>query len=156
MFSKYYLPQLLFPVKRSSIWVAVLLLAPAFTVTAQNLPRKPTLQQLAGYHNKQQQNWQQKQLPLSSVTYKFGTKYHQSPTTGFGKVQPTVPLLINYVIPAPVNEDQRLIPAPFLQSFLLEERKQYMQWQKQIWWKEPGKLKGAELLRDFYISNRKS
>ena len=155
MFSKYYLPKLTFPVKGNTMWMTVLLLIPAFTVVAQILPKNPTLQQLAAYHNKQQQNWQQKQLPLSSVTYKFGTNHHQSQATAFGKVQPTVPLAINYMLPAPVRENQLLILAPFLQSFLLEEQKQYMLWQKQSWWKDPGKLKGSELLRAFYISNRK-
>jgi hypothetical protein len=156
MLSKYQLPQLIFPVKGNKIWLAVLLLAPAFTVTAQNLPKNPTLQQLAGYHNKQQQNWQQKQLPPSSVTFKFSTNYGQSLTTRFGKAKSLAPVAVNYPLPASVNEKQQRTQAPFLQSFLLEERKQYMQWRKQSWWKDPGKLKGAELLRDFYISNRKS
>ncbi|HLO39044.1 MAG TPA: hypothetical protein VK173_11150 [Lacibacter sp.] len=156
MFSKYHLPQLMFQVKGKTILLAVLLLAPAFTVTAQNLPKNPTLQQLAGYHNKQQQNWQQKQLPQSSVTFKFTTNYNQSLTSRFGNVQPSVPLIVNYQLPASAIQKQQMTPAPFLQSFLLEERKQYMQWQKQSWWKDPGKLRGAELLRDFYISNRKS
>lgn len=156
MFSKYHLTQLMFPAWGNTIWLAVLLLATAFTVNAQNLPRKPTLQQLAGYHNKQQQNWQQKQLPQSSVTYKFGTNYGQSSTSRFGKTQSLAPLAANYPLPASVNKKQQRTPAPFLQSFLLEERKQYMQWQKQSWWKDPSKLKGAELLRDFYISNRKN
>lgn len=156
MFSKYHLSQLTPKGNGNIICMTVLLLIPAFTVTAQNLPRKPTLQQLAGYHNKQQQNWQQKQLPQSSVTYKFSTNYHQSLTTEFGKVQPPVSFAVNFPLPASANGKQQMAPAPFLQSFLLEERKQYMQWQKQSWWKDPGKLKGAELLRDFYISNRKS
>jgi len=156
MFSKYHLPKLIFPVKGNTIWLAMLLLANAFTVTAQQLPKKPTLQQLAGYHNKQQQSWQLKQLPQSSVTYKFSTNYQQSFIKDFGKVQPAAPLAVNYPLPAQANGKQQMKPAPFLQSFLLEERKQYMQWQKQSWWKDPAKLKGAELLRDFYISNRKS
>lgn len=156
MFTKYHLLQLVFPEKGKTILLAVLILAPAFTVTAQNLPKNPTLQQLAGYHNKQQQNWQQKQLPPSSVTFKFSTNYGQSLTTRFGKAKSLAPVAVNYPLPASVNEKQQMTPAPFLQSFLLEERKQYMQWQKQSWWKDPGKLKGAELLRDFYISNRKS
>lgn len=156
MFTKYHLLQLVFPEKGITIWLAVLILAPAFTVTAQNLPRKPTLQQLAGYHNKQQQNWQQKQLPQTSVTYKFSTNYGQSLTTRFEKAQSIAPLTVNYPLPVSVNKKQERTPAPFLQPFLLEERKQYLQWQKQSWWKDPGKLKGAEMLRDFYISNRKS
>ncbi|MEJ8841777.1 hypothetical protein WG954_05230 [Lacibacter sp. H375] len=156
MFTKYQLPQLIFPVKGNKIWLAVLLLAPSFTGTAQNLPKNPTLQQLAGYHNKQQQNWQQKQLPQSSVTYKFSTNYGQSSTSEVRKVPPSVPVSVNYPLPASASTIQQTTPAPFLQSFLLEERKQYMLWQKQSWWKDPGKLKGAELLRDFYIANRKN
>lgn len=155
MFRKYQLLQLSFPVKGKAIRLTALLLIPAFTVIAQTLPKKPTLPQLAGYYNWQQQNWQQKQLPQSSITYKFGTNHHQSLTSQFGKTQPPAPVAVNYALPASAKENQLMTPAPFLQSFLLDERKQYMQWQKQSWWKDPGKLKGAELLRDLYISNRK-
>jgi hypothetical protein len=155
MFRKYHLLQIAFSFKGNAIWLTVLLVIPAFIATSQNLPKKPTLQQLAGYHNKQQLDWQQKQLPQSSVIYKFSTNYGQSSTTRFGKDQSIAPLAVNYPLPASVNEKQQRTQAPFLQSFLLEERKQYMQWRKQSWWKDPGKLKGAELLRDFYISTRK-
>lgn len=155
MFRKYHLLQLRLKVKGNAIWFTVLVLIPAFTVTAQTLPKSPTLPQLAGYHNRQQQNWQQKQLPQSSITYKFSANYHQSLIKEFGKAQPPAPVAVNYALPASAKENRLMTPAPFLQSFLLDERKQYMQWQKQSWWKDPGKLKGAELLRDLYISNRK-
>lgn len=125
------------------------------SIKAQTLPKKPTLQQLAAYQNKQQLNWQQKQLPASSVTYRFSTNY-QTSTKEFGKQQPIVPVAVNYSQPLRLQQGQQKRSAPSLQSYLQEERRQYMLREKQSWWKDPAKLKGAELLRDFYITNRRS
>ena len=156
MLSKNQLPHFSSRVQQNIGLLLAIMLNPTFTATAQNLPKKPTLQQLAGYHNQQQIKWQQKQLPSSSVTYKFGANYNQLQPTSVEKLQPTAIVPVNYVLPAVKSEDQNSPSAPLLQSLLLQERKDYMQWQKQSWWKDPNKLKGADLLRDFYISNRKS
>ena len=156
MLSKNQLPHFSSRVQQNIGLLLAIMLNPTFTATAQNLPKKPTLQQLAGYHNQQQIKWQQKQLPSSSVTYKFGANYNQLQPTSVEKLQPMAIVPVNYVLPAVKSEDQNSPSAPLLQSLLLQERKDYMQWQKQSWWKDPNKLKGADLLRDFYISNRKS
>ena len=154
MFSNYHLPQRMFPVKGNTIWLAALLLTPAFTVTAQNLPKNPTLQQLAGYHNKQQLNWQQKQLPASSVTYRFSNKTTQ--TVQFGKLQTGMPATTGYILPLQLKPKQQTTPMPFLKSYLLQERQQYIKWQKQSWWRDPAKAPAADLMRDFYISSKKT
>ena len=156
MLTKYQPPQFTSLVQQNISLLIVIMIIPAFTATAQNLPKKPTLQQLAGYHNQQQIKWHQKQLPSSSVTYKFGANYKQLQPTGVEKLKPMAIVPVNYVLPAAKNDDQNSPSSPLLQSLLLQERKDYMQWQKQSWWKDPNKLKGADLLRDFYISNRKS
>ena len=154
MFSKYQLPQFISGIQRSKIGLIVILFIPPFTITAQNLPKKPTLQQLAGYHNQQQIRWQQKQLPQSSVTYKFTANYSQLQPTASRTFQPVAIVPVNYVLPVATNHQQQASSTPLLQSLLMQERKDYLQWQKQSWWKDPNKLKAAELLRDVYISNK--
>lgn len=156
MFSNYQLPQFISAIRQNTVGLIMILLIPTFTATAQNLPKKPTLQQLAGYHQQQQINWQQKQLPQSSVTYKFTKNYNQPQPTVIGKVQPVAIIPVNYAVPAATKQQKQTSSSPLLHTLLIQERKDYLQWQKQSWWKDPNKLKGAELLRDFYISTRKS
>lgn len=42
---------------------------------AQSLPKNPTIQQVVGYHQYQQKQWNYNQLPKNSVQYKSDPKY---------------------------------------------------------------------------------
>lgn len=116
-------------------------------IQSQRLPRKPTIQQIAGYYNWQQQNWQRQQLPLTSVTYRFGNATYRS-TAAKEKEPPVLPFML--------IRPEETANAPFLQLYLKQQRKTDMLWQKQSWWKDPSKAPGAQLLQDIYRSNRKN
>lgn len=154
MLSRYKLPQLFSVLKGDAVWLTVLLFIPVVAAKTQGLPKKPTIQQLAGYQNKQQLNWQQKQLPTSSVTYRFSNKTTQ--TVQFGKLQTNKPATTGYILPLQLKPTQQTTPTPFLKSYLLQERQQYIKWQKQSWWRDPAKAPATDLMRDFYISNKKN
>lgn len=44
-------------------------------ITAQALPKKPTIQQVVGYRLQQQQSWNRNQLPQNSVLYKYNADH---------------------------------------------------------------------------------
>jgi len=119
-------------------------------ITAQVMPKKPTPQQFAGYHVKQQQNWQLKQLPANSVTYKFTANNNVNQLYNFNlnKQQPAVPS-----IPKPafssLQTGNKYIPSPYLQLYMKQDQQQLIKWQKQSWWKDPAQAPGAELLKSF-------
>ncbi len=119
-------------------------------ITAQVMPKKPTPAQFAGYHVKQQQNWQLKQLPAASVTYKFTANNNINQLHHFNlyRQQPVVPS-----IPKPAINSHRpgnkYILSPYLQLYMKQDQQQLIKWQKQSWWKDPAQASGAELLKSF-------
>lgn len=124
--------------------------------SAQSMPRKPTPQQFAGYYVKQQQNWQQKQLPVNSVTYKFGTANQAGYVHDF-----TISRVKQVTVPTPVlttslRAPNKYMPAPLLQPYLLQVQQQSIKDQKQSWWKDPQQAPGAEMLRNFMLSKKGS
>ncbi|HEY6502676.1 MAG TPA: hypothetical protein VIZ28_01760 [Chitinophagaceae bacterium] len=132
------------------------------TVTvAQNLPQKPTPQQVAGYQMQQQHQWQMKQLPKNSVLYKTG--YTNMPYRSYDfsfkkEKQPYFSLPANPMSTVgiqPIKYSPMYKLPPSLQSDLLRERLQYSNWYKQSWWKDPMKATGSEILRGFLINNGK-
>lgn len=117
-------------------------------LTAQVMPKKPTPQQFAGYHIKEQQNWQLKQLPASSVTYKFGTNYNAGRVYNFNKQQPVVSSISKLAVNS-LQTGNKYIPSPYLQFYMKQDQQQLIKWQKQSWWKDPAQAPGAELLKSF-------
>ncbi len=124
----------------------------ASNVSAQVMPKKPTPQQFAGYHVKEQQNWQVKQLPANSVTYKFSTNNNANQLYNFNlnKPKPVVQSLSKLSINS-TGSGNKYIPAPYLQLYMKQDRQQNIKWQKQSWWKDPAQAPGAELLKSFLI-----
>lgn len=119
-------------------------------VTAQVMPKKPTPQQFAGYHVKEQQNWQIKQLPANSVTYKFNTNYNAGRAYNFNlnKQQPVVPSVPKPAINS-LQPGNKYILSPYLQLYMKQDQQQLIKWQKQSWWRDPAQAPGAELLKSF-------
>lgn len=123
---------------------------PVITITAQLLPKNPTASQLAGYYVKEQQNWQVKQLPAGSVTYKFtaSNSANRLYTFNLNKQQPVVTS-----VPKPASHSlqpvNKFISAPYLQVYIRQEQERFIKWQKQSWWKDPAQAPGAELLKSF-------
>ena len=124
-------------------------------IHAQLLPKKPTPQQFAGYHMKQQQIWQQQQLPRNSVTYQFGTTANTSPLNNFNlkKEKPvaTVILSANHNL---LLNTKRTTASPSLHLYLMQDRQQMNKDLKQGWWKDPAQAPGAEFFRTMFMTNK--
>jgi hypothetical protein len=125
----------------------------ATVLTAQLLPKNPTIKQVVSYQLFQQQKWNMKQLPQNSVLYKYNYSNLGLRRDEF--------IIKNEFKPAFTFLDQSISTSypqqdPFLQTYLLKERKQYSQWQRQSWWKDPNQATGSELLRGFLIGNRRA
>lgn len=121
-------------------------------ITAQVMPKKPTAHQFAGYHVKEQQSWQVKQLPANSVTYKFSANNNANRLYNFNLNQPK---LVVQSLPKPsINTPEsanKYIPSPYLQLYMKQDQQQNIKWQKQSWWKDPAQAPGADLLKSFLI-----
>ncbi len=122
---------------------------------AQLMPQKPTPQQFAGYHIKQQQIWQQQQLPNNSITYKFGTTAYTSPLFNFNlntqkPVVTVIPSVANNIF---LNTNQTA-PAPSLHFYMMQDRQQMIKDQRQGWWKDPAQAPGAEFFRTMFMTNK--
>lgn len=122
---------------------------------AQQMPKKPTPQQFAGYHIKQQHIWQQQQLPINSVTYQFGTTTKTKPLYDFNVNMPkpvvtTLPSATNNLLLNP----NRMAPSPSLHFYLMQDRQQMIRDQKNGWWKDPAQAPGAEFFRTMFMNNK--
>ena len=122
---------------------------------AQWMPQKSTPQQFAGYHIRQQQNWQQKQLPINSVTYQFGTTANTKPLYNFN-VNRQKPVVT--VIPSVTNNlflnTNRTAASPSLHLYLMQDRQQMIKDQKHGWWKDPAQAPGADFFRSMFMTNK--
>lgn len=123
----------------------------ATALTAQVLPKNPTIKQVVSYQLFQQQKWNMKQLPQNSVLYKYN---YSNPALHRDEF-----LVKNEFKPAFISLDQSVTASnpeqgSFLQSYLLKERKQHSQWLRQSWWKDPRQASGSEILKSFITGNR--
>ena len=138
------------------LFCSVICLLAVTAITAQSLPKNPTVQQVVGYRMVEQQRWNSQQLPKNSVLYKTDRKYAgwQSIQFNFKKEkQPVIDLSSIRTVSLPGDE---LINAPhqqlpFLKTNLFHQKQLYSQWQKQSWLKD---LQGSMLLRDFLIQSK--
>ena len=103
---------------------------------------------------KQQQIWQQQQLPRNSVTYQFGTTAN-SPFNNFNlkKEKPvaTVILSANHNL---LLNTKRTTASPSLHLYLMQDRQQMNKDLKQGWWKDPAQAPGAEFFRTMFMTNK--
>lgn len=133
-------------------------LSAAITVTAQNLPKHPTAQQVIGYQLQQEKMWRVQQLPPSSVLYKY---IHQSTRSLSYNYQFKKQKETSFSMPLLNRSSIRLIELPannqpsLLQSQLLKQKEHYNLWKKQSWWKDPQQAQGSLWLRDFLNSKNK-
>jgi len=122
---------------------------------AQQMPKKPTPQQFAGYHIRQQQSWQQKQLPRNSITYQFGTTATIGPVYNFNpkKEKPVATVIFSATHNLLLNT-KRTAASPSLHLNLMQDRQQMIKDQKQGWWKDPAQAPGAEFFRTMFMTNK--
>jgi hypothetical protein len=132
-------------------------LSGALTMTAQNLPKHPTAQQVIGHQMQQEKIWRAQQLPTSSVLYKYGHSYTRGLSYTYQlKKQNETPLSM----PSLNISSTRLMELPgskqptLLQSQLSQQKDYYNLWKKQSWWKDPKQAQGSQWLRDFLINSK--
>jgi hypothetical protein len=117
-------------------------LCTSFTISAQSGLKKITAGKVIGKSLNEQKKWELKQLPRNSVLYKY-----QAATTPFDPVPHSLKKEKLAVInlpgkPEPIISDQ---PKIYLQSYLRQQRMQYLPWTKKYWWSDtninpPGKI----------------
>jgi hypothetical protein len=122
---------------RTIILCSGIFLLSATNVSAQNLPKNPTPQQVVGYRMVELQQWNSQQLPMNSVLYKTGWNYAgwQSLQFNFKKQkQPMIDLSSIRSVGLPGNAmnsaSQQL---PFLRANLFHQKELYRQWRKESW-----------------------
>lgn len=129
-------------------------------IASQNLPENPTIQQVIGYHQFEQQRWNTMQLPKNSVLFKSERKYAgwQSFQFDFKKEKrPEVNLFMARYSPLQSNKVTDFSSnskSPFQQSNLKLPKHSYNQWQKENWLKDLLDGQGSLWLREFIIQNK--
>ncbi len=121
------------------------------TVSGQSQPQTSKQSQLINQQFLEQKTWQMKQLPKNSVLYQ--TAYKVPEYYVFTK---SAPALTNYhqpvwtgvsTMPGSDLQTAQNNELNSLQHFIQQDRKQYMQYIKNSWWKDPSKGIGASLLQ---------
>ena len=127
--------------------------------TSQSLPKHPTIQQVVGFQQYQQQKWNMKQLPANSVLYKHYSNSIELPfENSFKPIQSKeifLPAVNLYSSPGQTDLSYDFsLHFSHLQSYLQQKRSQNYQWQKQSWWRDPSKGTGALLIKDIFLNKQ--
>ncbi|MEO6612732.1 MAG: hypothetical protein ABIT05_08640 [Chitinophagaceae bacterium] len=135
--------------RMSIIFCSGVFLLSVTALPAQVLPKKPTMQQVVGYHQWQEQAWRNRQLPLNSVLYRNDQKnfnWEKQWASSWQSSQPVITLR-QYI---PLNLANKL--DNIYVGVVIE--KQPVHWHDTNWWKDQNNAPGAALLRAILVHNR--
>lgn len=115
------------------------------------LPRNPTIKQVVGYHLQEQYTWGYRQLPRNAVLYRANILNPVLYADAIRQQQNSFRLTSPpFILKTTAGTEQ----TGFLQDYLKQQRKDYSNWMKNSWWKDPQNGTGSDLLRSILQRNR--